>query len=277
MKRAFFPMLFFPVSPAFAVSSDDQTTYLVLGGIGIVLGIFFFFMGFAKLRLKRMIEDIPTSTVRAMAPGQVEVVGKPVEWNVMEAPFTQKPCVYYDYDVEEERTRTVGTGKDRRTETYWASIQSDNTSEKPFFLEDGTGKLFVKPEGADIIMRDSYSFISYGSRDVPSQAQSFLRGKGLDCSRYGKLRFTEHKFEIGEELYAMGVCQKSFAQKGAPAGAVEDYCLGKGIHKEVFILSDKSQKGLQSSLGWQAFFGVFGGLALIGGGTYALNLVLGIF
>ena len=51
-----------------SVTVDDNTfVLLIFSG----LGVFGFFWGFSRLRKKRLIEDIPTSTVRGMAMGMV--------------------------------------------------------------------------------------------------------------------------------------------------------------------------------------------------------------
>jgi hypothetical protein len=46
------------------------------GAIALAVGLFLFFRGFRDLRRKRLLEDTPTSTLRAIAPGLVEVSGR---------------------------------------------------------------------------------------------------------------------------------------------------------------------------------------------------------
>jgi hypothetical protein len=264
--------------PAFATSLMDPKAGLIFGSLALILGLVAFFLGFRALKRKRLIEDTPTSTIRAMAPGQVEVSGKAMDWRPMTAPFTLTPCVYYQLMVEEERTRTVTTSKGTRTERYWETIFQEDTGGTPFYLDDGTGKLRVAPKGADMVMGEHFHLRPGLFGDIPPHVVKYLGGKGVDChGLFGfekPLRFTEKSFTVGEPIFALGACRKSGAGNDGPEGAVTDYELGAGEQDELFILSDKSQKAITGSLGWQAFFGIFGGVALVGGGAWLLEKFL---
>jgi len=97
MDRSFLVVaLFLTTSPVLAAPSMDPKAGLILGGLALILGLVVFFFGFRALKRKRLIEDTPTSTIRAMAPGQVEVSGKAVDWRPLTAPFSRTPSVYYE-------------------------------------------------------------------------------------------------------------------------------------------------------------------------------------
>ena len=262
-------------SPAFA--DENEFLYMnVLGGIALLAGLFFFFKGFSDLRKKRLIEDTPRSTIRAMAPGEVDVTGHAMDWQALTGPFSQKPCVYYEYSVEEQRTRTVGTGKDEHTETYWETIKAENTSDKPFFVDDGTGLCLVNPKGAEMVLVGDYEINPGIFSDIPPHVSAFLKTRGVDC--YGlfgfekPLRFTERMLAVGQPLYILGTCQTLALPSGAPEGAVKDLGLAKGGHGALFLVSAKSRESLESSLGWAAFALVFLGIIFIGGAVYLLVL-----
>ncbi len=260
-------------SPAFA--DDSQfLVFNIIGGVGLILGLFLFLKGFADLRKKRLMEDTPTSLIRSMAPGEVVVIGKAHDWLPLTGPFSQKACVYFEYTVEEQRTRRVGTGKDEHTETYWAVIQQGDTSETPFYVDDGTGLALVKPAKAEKVLVGEYELTPGFFSDVPPHIDQFLKTRGVDChGLFGfsrPLRFSERAFLVGQDLYILGVCQASPTPGNAPDGAAKDICLSQGQHGEVFMVSAKSQKSLESSLGWAAFFLIFFGIVLIGGAVYFL-------
>ena len=48
---------------------------LIYSAIGFVAGLVFFLKGFGWLKRKRLIENIPTSTIRSLAMGLVEIYG----------------------------------------------------------------------------------------------------------------------------------------------------------------------------------------------------------
>ena len=54
---------------------DKAFAYAIIGFFG---GIYFFIKGFIWLKQKRLIENIPTSTVRSLAMGMAEIYGKRV-------------------------------------------------------------------------------------------------------------------------------------------------------------------------------------------------------
>ena len=68
--------------------------------IGFVLGIIGFFKGFKLRKKKRLIENIPTSTVRGMAVGLVEVKGQAVEYKgTLKTPFAKADSVFFHYKI----------------------------------------------------------------------------------------------------------------------------------------------------------------------------------
>ncbi|HNV24299.1 MAG TPA: hypothetical protein PKH98_05360, partial [Candidatus Omnitrophota bacterium] len=86
-------------------------TALFLFGVGV----FIFFGGFQSLRRKRKIENIPTSTIRGLALGLVELVGKAKKNKILhKSPLTKTDCDFYRYQIE----RYQSSGKSSR----WVTI-----------------------------------------------------------------------------------------------------------------------------------------------------------
>ncbi|HEU0069408.1 MAG TPA: GIDE domain-containing protein, partial [Nitrospiraceae bacterium] len=115
-----------------------------LGGLGLCI------YGWILRQRKRLIESIPTSTIRSLALGLVEIEGltQPEE-GLLSSPFSGVPCVFYSYAVEEH----VGSGKHARWETV-----ANGTSEQPFFVRDTTGRVLVVPLGAELILPDERTY-----------------------------------------------------------------------------------------------------------------------
>lgn len=67
-------------------------------------GIWYFFWGFKRLRRKRKIENIPTSTVRGLAIGLVELIGKAKKMSSITSPLTatQLPPLPLHFKIAEE-------------------------------------------------------------------------------------------------------------------------------------------------------------------------------
>src|SRR3989338_7313172 len=98
------------------MSNDRDIGY---AAFGFGFGIWFFSRGFNRLRRKRLIENIPTSTVRGLAIGFVELVGKARRKNILKGPLSNSDCVLYRYSVERYEQR----GKS----SQWVTIAQGNS------------------------------------------------------------------------------------------------------------------------------------------------------
>ena len=98
----------------------------------IIFGIVLLIWGLISFRVKRLIENIPTSKMRSIAMGLVEIYGEvvPSKDNILKSPFTNKDCVYYKYSIQELRS----SGKN----TYWATVDQGE-EHRVFYLKDETG------------------------------------------------------------------------------------------------------------------------------------------
>jgi hypothetical protein len=68
--------------------------------LGVVFGPYLFFRGFRLLQRKRLIMDIPHSTVRAAALGCVELSGRAVGPYELVAPLSKSNCLYHRITIE---------------------------------------------------------------------------------------------------------------------------------------------------------------------------------
>ena len=97
---------------------------------------------FACLRLKRRIEDTPTSRIRSLAMGLVEVRGRALRRYALVTPMTHSPCAWY---------RLRKYRRDHRN--HWTLVSSHDSGHVPFLLDDGGGRLVVDPAGAAVRAR----------------------------------------------------------------------------------------------------------------------------
>jgi hypothetical protein len=260
--------------PVYARSSGDpRTNGIIFSAIGLFFGVLAFFHGFKDLRIKRRMEDIPVSTLRAMAPGQVEVSGKAVDWATMTAPLTGEPCVYYEFKIEQK----VGSGKN----SHWETLLSGKTYEEPFYIDDGTSCVRVLPQGADIILDDDFHLETGIFNDVPPLIDAYMTSRGLSCLGFfgfeKTLRFYERRLHPGETVFILGTCQEEGSSPDHPPSPNYMDKVYLGFRKgDFFILSDESRDKLESSFGLKSFFGIFGGIALVGVSLYFLIKLLRI-
>ena len=187
--------------------------------------------------------DTPTSTVQAVAMGLAEVQGRavPAEETIT-SPFAEQPCLLCHYVCVYPRSE--GTAFEA------------GTLGVPFYLEDDTGRLLVRPQGAAIRIPQHLTRLSsqFGAgvgdeHAPPATVQRFLKRKregtlpelpsgraellefltdqvGMTSSAPtgapagGTPRFVEARLEPGDAAYVLGTAQ-SRASATVPAGATD--------------------------------------------------------
>lgn len=182
------------------MDSSIAKTLLFLG-----VGIGFFFWGFMRLRRKRLIENIPTSTVRSLAMGLVELSGRAqFKGDPLTSPLTGNSCVYYQYRIERyRRSRKSGS---------WVTIARGDSVAVPFYLQDDTGRVLIDPRGAEIILPVDFLFETGWGDMVPANLTAFMQKHGIHYAGFfgsPRLRFREWFIRPDENIYAIGTAQKA--------------------------------------------------------------------
>jgi hypothetical protein len=124
--------------------NSSPLKFIVQYGVGTglftgLLALFLFWSGLHFVRLKRKIENTPTSKVRSLAMGMVEVHGRARRQYALVAPMTQAACVYY---------RLRKYRRDRNNK--WKLVKDVDSSHVAFQIDDGTGCVIVAPQGASV-------------------------------------------------------------------------------------------------------------------------------
>ncbi len=240
---------------------DRLFVYLLAGLAG---GVALFVYGFVVNRRKRLIESTPTSAIRSLALGLVEVNGSAEpDGGPLTAPFSGTACVFYSYKVEEERR----SGKNSR----WVTI-AKGTSDQPFFVRDPTGRVLVTPRDARLEMADDRTYKNNWMGTLPPEAITGLARLGISTDGWfggsRTLRCRETCLFPGETVYVLGTAQENPAA-GLDADNAGRIYIGPGRDGD-FIVSDRSEKDLLRSLRWRVFGSLIGGPAM----TLACLLIL---
>jgi hypothetical protein len=290
--------------------SNDRDIGFAAFGFGF--GIWSFFRGFMRLRRRRLIQNTPTSTIRGLAMGLVEIQGAISAPQILTTPLSKTECVVYKFMVEEYR-RTGRSG-------HWATVASGDSFESPFWLDDGTGKIMVFPKGAEMIWPRDYFFETGIGKQIPDELISFLDWRGISQHNWlgtKTLRFSEWYIKERQVVYVLGSTRKTGkdpaesykeelvkrlevlkkdpekmrevdtnkdgriseeewdgvlkkveeelltqAIKNSTQDNPLDIVITKGEGKQVFIISDNSEKDILGGLSREAVLGIFGGAAL---------------
>jgi hypothetical protein len=242
--------------------------------IGLGLGVTFFAGGIFSLKRKLLIENTPTSKIRSLAMGLVEIYGEvvPAEREILKSPLTGKDCVYYKYKVEEYRQ----SGKSG----HWATIRSGEDMVR-FFLKDDTGMVLVDPNRASVEIPKDFGWErGFMGKDPPGTVMKFMEQNDLHMKGFlgfnRNMRVSEHYIAPGDRLYIMGDAgDNPFVEEGTAKQSTEDVMIQKGPSK-IYYISDSAEKDILRKLAWKTWGGILGGGFLIACCLILIFLYLGL-
>jgi len=119
----------------------NKTAYhaFASGAIPLTISILMFWYAFYFLRMKRQIENTPTSRIRSVAMGMVEVKGRASRKFALISPMSHTPCVFYRL-----------TKYRRESNNQWKVSSISSSDNVPFELKDDTGRVEIDPAGCRV-------------------------------------------------------------------------------------------------------------------------------
>lgn len=135
-------------------------------------------------RLKRRIENTPTSKARSAAMGMIEIQGRAKRLYALVSPMSQQPCVYYCLKKYRRANR----------DKQWQLSRITTSGTVPFIIEDDTGTVQIDPQGAKLMPKT----IHEGS---PGQSNILFSSSHDDDSNE---KWKEEVIHEGSTLYIMG-------------------------------------------------------------------------
>jgi hypothetical protein len=228
------------------MSGNRFKFWLIVIGLS-ASAVYSFWFAFKAWAKNRIIEDTPTSRVRSAAQGYVELSGQgllPADSH-NKAPLSGMPCTWWRYKIEERSY----TGRSRS----WSTIDS-GTSEVPFLLDDGTGRCLIDPRGAEVF--PGASNVWYGPEAWPQMRipdGSGVFGWLVDTFVTDKYRYTEHRLQPHEHVYAIG----AFRSLGGASVEDPETAAGDLLHAwkkdQAALLArfDTNHDGTLSSQEWE--------------------------
>ena len=222
---------------------------------------------------KDLIVNLPTSKTQGVFIGLVELKGTAECEHPVRSYLAEIDCVYYHYSVSEQwerevvETYTDSEGKSRtrtRTESGWTTLDS-NTVGVPFYLQDDTGVVLVRPEGAEIRPRSLFHEVCH--QYDPLYYEKGPRRSIMDST--GRRRFTESGIPLHQRIFVVG---KARERNDVVAAEVAD-----DDNAKLYLLTVESEEEVVSRLGWTTNGWNFLGLALAAGGGAAAAQAGGAF
>lgn len=255
--------------------------------LGLLTGVWLFFTGFHDLTRLRLIENTPTARIRSMAMGLVEVNGTIESRSTVIAPFSGRPCAYWQVEI------AVRNGRRHS----WSTIHR-NASGQPFFLRDDTGVALVYPKGAECSVPHAVEETAHGMM-LPGCYSDYMKEQGMwmrHVAKLSSLRFRERMLEGGERVYVLGtavpraqvltVSEMQLAATGTDdlrAERIRDRdaevvaTIRRGENEKTFLISQQSERSLTTELRWKVPLKLAGGpiLTVFGLGWWLVRLAAG--
>lgn len=191
--------------------SDADEIGLVIAVLALAAGACGYF-AWRHLHRARLIEDTPTSRARSAAQGYVELEGaaRQMEHTPIVARLSALPCCWYRYKIE-ELNESQGHGRSR-----WKTIDKGESTDT-FWLDDGTGRVAVDPEGAEVIPRYKDVWKSRSGLAGIARPSEFFVGFFAAHSSSTTYRFTEERINRNDPVYAIGLLKNLGSHLDTPS------------------------------------------------------------
>jgi hypothetical protein len=251
---------------------DGLFSHLVAFG-AVAGGPWLFVRGFHAWRVKRLISGTPTSRIRSMAIGLVELNGRVQERSRVTAPFSGRACAYWEVEIATPSSRGRTRG--------WTTVHH-NRSGQPFYLKDDTGTALVYPQGAECHLPFGVEEYTHGL-GVPEPYASYMQQQGLTMRAIwsmGPMRFRERTLDDDLVVYVLGRAYpramsvnvswdeealQATGTDGLGASHVRERdadvkgVVRRGPQDPAFIISPQSEKTMEFMYAVKAFGGLLGG------------------
>ena len=213
---------------------------------GIVLGLLFLWGSLHLRRKRRLIDDLPTAKTQGVFIGLVELKGTAESTAPLTAFLSGQRCVQYHYHVDEHWSRTVTenyTDSDGKTKTRtkqesgWTTVAQDGEIGE-FYLQDDTGTVLVRPQGAKI--EPAVFFDETCDRSHPLY---YAKGPPqVIADSDHRRRFVENGIALHAPLYLVGQARER-ADVVAPEIAADK-------EAPMFLISTRSEEKVRAGLGF---------------------------
>jgi hypothetical protein len=245
---------------------------------GVFLGgLYLIWVGFRRWRQRTLMRNTPTEQAQSLSIGPSEITGTavPTPEGPMQAPFSEDDCVLAKYEIEEYDT----SGDD----SSWDTVD-EGTLFKPFFVDDGTGRVLVRPHEETTYDLDpddwSTTYVDSSGRG-PSPVQRFVEtSNDLDypsdsSGKSNDRKYKQNLIRTDESVYVFGTVQPRDRESvpGDAANAdrlVIEKVTDDSMRELLFLVSDDTEHSLIDRRRWALWRAPAGGLFLTLGFAMAL-------
>jgi len=228
----------------------------------LIFGFFLMVIGFLNLKKVRLMQNTPTSKIRSLAMGLVEIYGEvqPIEGCLLKSPLAKKDCVYFRYSID----KYVRSGKSG----HWKNVKFKEQNPR-FLIKDDTGEIIIDPKKARLILNQDTKCQSGLFKNLPQDVIEFIEAQGIKYKSFlgfkYQFRFTETFLEPGDKMYVLGYATRENTKDKSQE-------IIKYTGKKPYFISEKDETKMIGEMSKRIKFLVFGGGALSFAGFIMLLL-----
>ena len=195
----------------------------------------------SRQRRDRAIGDTPLMHIRSAAQGYVKTTGRalPPSGTPAAAPLSGRPCVWWDFRVDEQQ------GTDKNGQPNWVQIDHA-ASVEPFVLADDDAQCLVGPVRAEIT--PSVSNVWYGDTPRPTGLPPSVNVRLLR----GRYRYQERLLAVGAEVCVVGEFRSQSETGNVSAAIAAKLHEWKQDQKTLLARFDADHDGMLNAAEWEA-------------------------
>jgi len=241
------------VSLHYAGTGGDSVMPLVF----FIGGLTLFFGGLVKIKRDRLIANMPTSKIRSIALGLVEIYGKVVKHKkTLTAPLSGKECVYCRFSITE--------WKRGRKKSYPHELRAKEKGVL-FNIDDGTGKILIDARGANLEnLTRKLDIDVLDQTDISETILEYCKMNEIELFHKNgskkRIEIKETYIPLGQNLYMMGVVNKHKSDNSE--SMQQKYIIGYQYRQKIFYISDKSETDILKNSAYNSRIMIFGGIVL---------------
>lgn len=246
--------------------------------VAIAGGVYLIRKGFRRWRQRQLIKNTPTEHARSVSIGPSELTGTVAMdgRDPLPAPFSDEDCVVASYEVKEY---------DDGDDGGWETVSSD-TVHVPFSIDDGTGRVLVKPHDDAVFDLDpddwTETYVDSSERG-PGPIRKFVtEAPDLDfpsdaSGRDNDRKYRQNLIRPNESVYVFGTVhsrdESEFGSSNAEQLVVKKTDEGSVLSEPMYMISDDSAKNLTARRRWALWRAPVGGFFLVVAVVYFLGTV----
>jgi hypothetical protein len=220
---------------------DSVRLYWALAACSAIAAAYAIYRLFTSVTRDRFITDTPLVRIRSAAQGYARIEGHAGRTapDVLVAPLSGRPCVWWDYRIAIKET-------DSRGNSHWSQLESA-TSVTPFTLADLDGTCLIGPVGAEVTPTDNDTWYGDTPRPQAGPPQHVWIG-ALDHN----YRYTERLLGPGTPLCVLGELRSHAEDHELDSDARSLLATWKANQPDLLARFDLDHDGKIDSQEWDA-------------------------